>query len=150
MDDRTRLAVLIDELIRSSALKGYEVAEAAQVTPTSVSAWRKGREVPDAPAIGRLAKAMQGKVPDDEIRQLVRVWVELRVGASGRLAWEEPDSQRVREDSQPSLDHIVWRWPPMQRRQIAHLLSAADTNGDVREALLALSRFTQPDDLGTV
>ena len=90
-------ALLLDELMHKSGMNGNALAEAIGVKPTSISGWRHGRDFPDGDSMRRVIEALQGKISGEEVKVLLRAWMELRLGDAARLAWEEPQGTKGRD-----------------------------------------------------
>ena len=134
-------ATLLDDLIRDAGLKGVEVAAATGLRPTSISGWRCGRDLPDASSMRSLLETLRGRLPATSLRLLLRAWMELRLGDTAALAWEEDSASPLREESPASaMEQLLWRWSPAQLEGLQHLLKQAELHLPVREALLAFSR----------
>lgn len=134
-------ALLLDELMHKSGMNGNALAEAIGVKPTSISGWRHGRDFPDGDSMRRVIEALQGKISGEEVKVLLRAWMELRLGDAARLAWEEPQGTKGRDNGGRSgLDDLLWRWTHAERADVHRLLQAAESRGHVREALVALAR----------
>jgi transcriptional regulator with XRE-family HTH domain len=134
-------ATLLDDLIRDAGLKGVEVAAATGLRPTSISGWRRGRDLPDASSMRGLLETLRGRLPASSLRLLLRAWMELRFGDTAALAWEEDSpSSRPEDSAAPAMEQLLWRWSPAQLEGLQQLLKQAELHLPVREALLAFSR----------
>lgn len=79
-------ATLLDDLIRDAGLKGVQVAAATGLRPTSISGWRRGRDLPDTSSMRSLLETLRGRLPASSLRLLLRAWMELRFGDTAALA----------------------------------------------------------------